>query len=60
MNCPDCNLPLDEITPNMFECEKCEEFWQKCSCCDYLSFEMESDICGHSSCVEKKAERMFK
>lgn len=61
MDCPDCKEPMEDDGFTL-SCEKCYEWYDKCVICGKLmkAGEFESDICGHASCVEKKAERMFR
>ena len=59
MDCPKCNVPMEYDDDY---CPQCYSWFAKCSVCDMMieADKMESDICGHASCVEKKAERMFR
>lgn len=60
MDCPKCNKELLEEF-DYYVCEDCSSYG-KCSICSMPveMDKMESDICGHNTCVEKKAERMFR
>lgn len=59
MNCPDCNNEMEEFTPESFNCEHCWQDITLCKICKIIMKDPSSDICGHPTCVEKKAENMF-
>jgi hypothetical protein len=60
VECPECKNELDE-EDDYYTCDNCYNTYNKCSVCGIPvpSTTMNSDICGHASCVEKKTERMF-
>ena len=60
MNCTDCGYSMEEFDPQSFNCEHCWKDINLCVICNMVMENQNSDICGHASCVEKKAEAMFK
>ena len=59
MNCPDCGDTMEEFTPQSFNCETCWKDINLCVICNMVMEDASSDICGHPTCIEKKAERLF-
>lgn len=64
MNCPNCNSVMDpwEDDGLVFTCTnfECGETVTLCKICKLPNKDLNSDICGHPSCIEKKMRFMWR
>jgi len=64
IKCPRCDCRADPWEHDEFSLvctsDVCGEIIQLCVICKMIVKDPNSDICGHASCVVKKAEQMFK
>ena len=60
MICPRCNVQMEEMGELSFACETCYDTINLCKICKMPNTTLNSDICGHPSCIEKKMSRMWK
>lgn len=58
--CPDCNIVMDNYMGLTHQCDNCYKTISICKICGLENKDLNSDICGHPSCVEKKMSMMWK
>ena len=51
---------MEEFTELSFACNNCYEKIDLCKICKMPNKDLNSDICGHPSCIEKKMRLMWK